>query len=53
MGYNFSTFLDEMFGERLANIGTNPFFWGEQEFIVPKSPDSFLISHWVHSTIKK
>lgn len=41
MGYNFLAFLDEMLGEILANIDTDPFFWGEQEFIVLMSPNSF------------
>lgn len=41
MGYNFLVFLNETLGEILANIGTNPFFWSEQEFIVPMSPNSF------------
>lgn len=38
--YNFLGFLDEMMSETLVNIDTNPFFWGEQEFIVLLSPNS-------------
>lgn len=41
MGYNFLAFLDEMLGEILASIDTDPFFWSEQEFIVLVSPNSF------------